>query len=148
MNQVTAFIIKYKWVIIAIIVLLIIIYIAYRQGKSYRPGAVKLPPDIQGNSGNSGGGLFDPTQYTDDIWTDIDCIFCFHDPAPYNKALTLSNTQLVAIWNDWNRRYYEKAGNKNFCQSIDGEGGYTSSQAWYNAARTLHDRFISLGLCS
>lgn len=139
------FIIKYKWIIISIIVLLIIIYIAYSRGKSYRPTAVTLPPDIQTGDQHT----FDPTQYTDNIWNDIDCVFCFHDPAPYNAALTLSNTQIVAIWNDWNRRYFEKAGNKNLCQVITGEYtiGFGWNAQWLNAVNNFGARLYALKLC-
>lgn len=141
MNQVTAFIIKYKWVIIAIIVLIIVIAIAYNRGKSYRPGSVALPPDI--NPGDS--TTFNPTQYTDDIYNDLSCWFCVHSVKPYDAALRLSNTQLVAVWNDWNRRYYEKFDNQNLITAINGDYSF-SNGLFNNSGNNLVVRLEGLNL--
>lgn len=142
MNSATNFIIKYKWWILAAIVLLVIIIIAYKRGKSYRPQQVKLPPDIQ--TGNP--DTFDPTNYTDSIFRDIDCVACTHDSGPYNNANTLSNSQITAIWNDWNRRYYQK-WSMDMATAMCGEWTYWNIN-WANAVCTLYNRFKALGLAT
>lgn len=134
---------KYKWWIIAAVILLIIILIyVYYQGKKYRPSTVILPPDVQ----PGGATTFDPSTYTNAIHTDVTCYFCMHDSTPYADANALSNSQLVAIYNDWNKRYYEE-DSETIVQAIKGERDtFGLNYAWQYIAGTLISRYESLGL--
>ena len=57
----------------------------------------------------TGGGCddFDPTPYTDAIQDDIYSLFSFRQTQPYKKLLSLADCQVISVWNDWNRRYYD-----------------------------------------
>lgn len=138
---------KYRWYIIAGAILLIalILYLVFRAGKKYRPSTVILPPDTQP------GGIttFNPGTYTDALYNDIVCWFCTRDIAAWQDLLELSNSQIVAVYNDWNKRYYEK-DKQTLVQALKGE--YTTSIIfgtaldWKDLADTVVARFQSLGL--
>lgn len=135
---------KYRWYIIggAILLIALILYLVYRAGKKYVPGPVILPPDTQP------GGIttFNPGTYTDAIHTDITCYFCVHSSTPYADANALSNSQIVAIYNDWNKRYFEE-DKETIVQAIKKERDtFGLNFAWQYSAGTLITRFESLGL--
>lgn len=135
---------KYKWWIIggAILLIALILFLVYRAGKKYRPETVILPPDTQ----PGGATTFDASSYTDAIHTDVTCYACLHSSAPYADANALSNSQIVAIYNDWNKRYYQE-DNETIVQAIKGERDtFGLNFAWQYNAGTLVSRFQSLGL--
>lgn len=51
---------------------------------------------------------FDPTAYTDALYQDIDCIFCWRNYDIYEKLLALPSSPFRAVADDWNKRYYNK----------------------------------------
>lgn len=137
---------KMKNVIIGIAIILVVILIIYflgkRKGKKYTPQEVELPNDTQGASVPLN---WNPGTITDDIFEDLDEVAGTHSAMPYNNALTLSNSQLVAVWNDWNNRYFESFDNKTMTQAIQGDSSFWN-YAWALATESLVKRFDSLGL--
>lgn len=133
-----------KNIAIVIVVILIIVAIIYflgkRAGKKTTPQEVELPSDIQPNEITS----FNPGPYTDAIFQDVNELFGFRDAEPYNQALGLSNTQLVAVYNDWNQRYLNKVG-KTMTKAIQDETTLWN-YSFISAAKTLIDRLKNLKL--
>jgi hypothetical protein len=133
-----------KNIAIVIVVILIIVAIIYflgkKAGKKTTPQEVELPSDIQPNEITS----FNPGPYTDAIFQDVNELFGFRDAEPYNQALGLSNTQLVAVYNDWNQRYLNKVG-KTMTKAIQDETTLWN-YSFISAAKTLIDRLKNLKL--
>ncbi len=99
---------KYSEIIILILLAGVAVTIIYfsgkKKGKQYRPEDVVLPPDNQG-SGNT--DTFSPAPYTDAIKDEI-YSWGFRDATPLEDINSLSNSKFVAVYNDWNKRYYGK----------------------------------------
>lgn len=137
---------KYKNVVIGIIIVIVVILIIYfwgkRNGKKYTPKEVTLPSDLQGAGVPTN---WNPSSITDDIYEDLDEIVGVHSAIPYENALTLSNSQLVAVWNDWNKRYFNEFGNKNIVQAIKGETSLWNYD-WALATANLVNRYATLNL--
>jgi hypothetical protein len=133
---------KYKTgliVMVSIIIIIVIVYILGRRSiKKQIPKEVELPSDTQ--SGNSSN--FNPGPYTDAIYEDITEIFGTRDSKPYQDLLGLSNTQLVAVYNDWNQRYYSKS-KETLTQAIAKETTIWN-YSWLSVAGTLINRLKSL----
>lgn len=133
-----------KSIAIVILIILVIVAVIYflgrRAGKKQTPQEVELPSDIQPNEIVS----FNPGPYTDAIFEDVNETFGFRDAEPYNQALGLSNTQLVAVYNDWNQRYFNKVG-KSLTKAIQDETTLWN-YSFISAAKTLIDRLKSLKL--
>lgn len=137
---------KYRNIVIGIIIVIVVVLIIYfwgkRNGKKYTPKDVTLPADTQG----TGVPLnWNPATITDDIHEDLDEIVGVHSAIPYENAITLSNSQLVAVWNDWNHRYFNDFGNKNIVQAIKSETSLWNYD-WALATKALVERYASLGL--
>lgn len=133
---------KYKTVIgivVTIIIIIAVIYILGRRSiKKQIPKDVELPSDTQ----PGGQTNFNPGPYTDAVYEDITEIIGTRDSLPYQALLSLSNTQLVAVYNDWNQRYYTKL-KETLTQAISKE--YTIwNYSWTSVAGTLIDRLKSL----
>lgn len=125
---------KDKWIIAFVVGFVMLILITYFVGKSYGkslpPKKIDEPEDLQENGTVSNLGsrpLSEIQQLTDDFYNDIKGISWFfdHNMAPYQKFLTLSNTDKVRVINDWNTRYYHK-WSQNIAEAIKGER-YSSS---------------------
>lgn len=133
-----------KAILIAIAAILVVVAIIYflgkKAGKRITPQEVELPSDIQPNEVSS----FNPGPFTDAIFEDVNETFGFRDAQPYNQALGLSNTQLVAVYNDWNNRYFNKA-HKTMTKAIQDETTIWN-YSFISAAQTLIDRLKSLKL--
>ena len=130
-----------NWKIILVVVVVIILLIfVYKKGRKWVPKQVKLPPDTQ-----PGGAInFNPGTYTDAIFKDIDCVFCTHKIKPYADLNALSNSQLVAVYNDWNQRYFSEY-NETIVQAMSGELsflGYT----WAQTVKLVIERYKSINL--
>lgn len=107
------------WKITIIIVILLIIYFIWKKfNNRYIPAKdVTLPPDTQ--SGNI--TTWNPGSYTDAIFNDLNDTFTPHSSTPYVNANQLSNSQLVAIYNDWNERYKSKFSNLDIISAVEGD---------------------------
>lgn len=127
-------------VIGAILFVIIIAVYFYYRGKRYTPKDVVLPSDTQAPGTDPN---FNPGKYTDAIHEDLTSIFSLHDAAPYRTANTLSNSQLIAIYNDWNHRYAADFGSKNIIDAIKGD--YTVWNIdWQEAASAFVSRLETL----
>jgi len=127
--------------IIIVIVIIIIIYLIYRAYKKKYVQAkdVVLPPDTQGgNITNWNAG-----SYTDAIYNDVNDVFTPHSSLPYESANKLSNSQLVAIYNDWNARYKSKFDNKDIIDAVLGEFTWVNYD-WRLAAGAFTERMKTL----
>lgn len=136
---------KYKMGIITIVIILVIIGVIYYSGKSagrkYVPDDVVIPPDLQ-HPGDP--KTFNPGPYTDAIYEDVSCYFCVHSSTPYTSAMKLSNSQLAAIYNDWNKRYAKDFDSKTIIQAISGEYTLNVLSGWAQATADLVTRLRSL----
>lgn len=129
------------WKLIIVIAVIIILYLLYRAyNNRYVPAKdVQLPSDTQA------GGItnWNPGQYTDAIFEDLDEVAGVHEAQPYTEALNLSNSQMVAIYNDWNQRYKSKFDNKDIIAAIEGE--FTAwNYSWSTAAGNFATRMKTL----
>lgn len=129
-------------VVVVIGIVLAIYFSGKRAGKKTVPAPVPLPADTRGGSISP---TFNPGPYTDPIWEDIDEIFGVHEAAPYVALNKLSNSELVAVYNDWNQRYFTKAGHKTMPQAIKGEYTFWNTQ-WATVAGLIVERYAAMGL--
>jgi len=129
------------WKVIIIVAIIVILYLLYRAYKNrYVPAKdVQLPSDTQA------GGIttWNPGQYTDSIFEDLDEVAGVHEAKPYTEALNLSNSQMVAIYNDWNSRYKSKFDNKDIIAAIEGEWTVWN-YSWTTAAGNFITRMKTL----
>jgi hypothetical protein len=137
-NSVTNF----KEILYVIIVLMIVVAIIYFMGKyagkATPPEVVRLPNDT------NPGLTFNAGPYTDAIHKDIYAgIFTGRTVKPYNDVLLLSDSQLVAIYNDWNKRYF-KDDNENLIQAMRSERSSFWSISWYDVREELINRLNKL----
>lgn len=135
---------KNSGLIITIVIILIIVGIIYYVGKhagtKYKPMDIVIPPDIQAPGTP---GIYNPSPITDAIYEDVSEKFGVHETEPYAAALKLSNSQLAAVYNDWNQRYSEKFDHKTIIQAIQGE--YTIwNYDWKIITGQLVNRFKTL----
>lgn len=127
---------EYKWILLAIIITAIVIYyFGKKAGQAVAPKTVTLPGDIIGPGGNQ----FNPGPYTDGMYNDIyGGLFTPRDSTPYANALNLSDSQLVAVYNDWNNRYWAK-DNETIIDALNGEHLAFMSTSF----RDLRDQLVS-----
>lgn len=135
---------KNSQIIILILVVLVVVGIIYwigkRQGKKYVPDDILIPSDTQ-SPGTP--GMYNPGPITDGLYEDLDEVFGVHEAEPYRAALKLSNSQLAAVYNDWNKRYAKEFDSKTIIQAIQGE--YTVwNYDWWLIAGELVRRFKTL----
>lgn len=133
---------KYKTVIgivVSIIIIITVIYILGRRSiKKQIPKDVELPSDTQAG----GQTNFNPGPFTDAVYEDITEIIGTRDSVPYQNLLGLSNSQLVAVYNDWNQRYYSKV-KQTLTQAIADEMTIWN-YSWVTVAGTLIERLKGL----
>jgi hypothetical protein len=135
---------QYKNTIIITVAIIAVVLIIYWRGKKAgereTPKEVPLPTDTQG-----GNVTFNPGALTDALHDDINEMFGIRDIEPYRELLTISNSQLVAVYNDWNNRYYLD-DNRTLPQAIKHEMTSLFSFTWPTIAETVLERFKSLNL--
>lgn len=142
---------KNSGLIITIAIILIIIgiiyYVGKHAGRKYKPNDIIIPPDTQAPGTP---GIYNPGPVTDAIFQDLDEVFGVHDAEPYQAAMKLSNSQLAAVYNDWNQRYSEKFDHKTIIQALKGDYSilhavtYGAAYDWNELVRNLTARFESL----
>lgn len=138
---------EHKGLIITIIVIMVIIAIIFFVGKKaggkYVPNDILIPQDTQA----PGTPLnYNPGPVTDAIYEDLDEVWGYHSLAPYESALKLSNSQLAAVYNDWNKRYAEKFDGKTIIQAMEDDFSIIPSYSiqWRATRDALVLRFRSL----
>jgi hypothetical protein len=122
-----------------LVMVLGVYFLGRKSGKKYVPDEVELPPDTQ----PGGATNFNPGPVTDAIYRDI-YSWGLRSTQPYRDALNLSNSQLVAVYNDWNKRYFQK-DKETLPQAIAGERTLWNYD-WTITAGALLSRFKSLNL--
>lgn len=128
------------WVIIVLVIVGIIYYAGRKRGKQYVPQDIVIPVDTQSPGTPS---TYNPGPITDAIHEDLDEAFGYHESQPYRAALKLSNSQLAAVYNDWNKRYARDFDGKTIIQAIEDE--YTLwNITWATVAGELVARFRTL----
>lgn len=128
-----------KYIIIGVLILALIIY-AYVKGKNKGPGEEDLPMDMQPTNVGDGKG-WNVGNYTDALHKDIYSYGMRNDKI-WLDTVILSNSQLGAIYNDWNKRYYSK-DKETITQAISGE--WAIAPKVQNAMTTIVKRLESLG---
>lgn len=132
---------KWFWIVVVVLGIILFIYFSGRAaGRKFVPKDVIIPSDTQpiGSTGN-----FNPGPYTDAVYNDINT-FLPHSTAPYDDLIKLSNSQLVAVYNDWSQRYYSKS-NETMVQALKGESSLFNV-AWVYGVDAVLKRFASLNL--
>jgi hypothetical protein len=136
---------EYKNIVIALIVTVIIVLIIYfvgkRAGKKYIPSSVDLPSDTP----TGGNYTFNPGPYTDALYQDIYEKVGLRNKQAYTDFLNLGNSQIVAVYNDWNKRYYSE-DNETLTQAIDGEYFGISIYDWTSIKSQILSRLAALNL--
>ncbi len=112
---------------VVIVVLFIIIYITVRK-KALKDA---VPETVQIPSENGGTESFNPGPYTDAIYREVDKDNRIYgrDLKPHFDLLQLSNPKFVAVFNDWNTRYFSKA-KRSLIQRYQDEYGYGWPYSW------------------
>lgn len=135
---------KYKIAIIFILIILIvagiIYYVGKKAGSKYKPSDIVIPNDLQAPGTPN---LYNPAPITDAIFEDLDERFGVHESEPYEAAMKLSNSQLAAVYNDWNKRYSSKFDNKTIIQALDGDFSVWNI-TWEHLVQNLITRFQTL----
>lgn len=121
-------------------IIAIIYFVGRGQGRKYVPNDIVIPPDTQ-QSGTP--GMYNPGPATDAIFEDLDEVVGVHETEPYVAAMKLSNSQLAAIYNDWNQRYAKDFKGKTIIQAINGEFTVWNYD-WAVIAGQLVNRFRTL----
>ena len=127
--------------LIIIAVLLAVFFIGKYKGKQYTPDKVALPADMQGLNVPAN---WSPATTTDSLYNDLYTVVGFHSSQPYQDALELSNSQLVAVHNDWNKRYFSK-DKQTLSQAIQADYSIWNS-AWSATSNALVQKLRNLGL--
>lgn len=125
---------KNKWTVAIVLGCIVFLVLAYWIGKSYGkslpPKPIDQPEDLQDNGTVNASGTLSEVeiqQITDAFYKDINgWSWGFqHDMTPYQKFLSLSNTDKVKVLNDWNARYFSE-WSQQLDDAISGEY-YSSS---------------------
>ena len=116
------------WVLIILALIAIIFIWGRSQGSKYKPKDVPIPPDLQNPNDPK---TYNPAPITDAIFQDLDEVFGVHNSAPYEAAIKLSNSQLAAVYNDWNRRYSQKFDHQTLIQALEGDFSVWNSNFEY-----------------
>jgi hypothetical protein len=92
-------------VIALVIILVIIFFVGKSYGKNLPPKSIADPKDNADGTTN-----YNPTALTDSLFNDIEGIswLTYHDTDPYINLNKLSDTNIVVVMNDWDKRYYNK----------------------------------------
>ena len=109
--------------VLLIVAILVIYFVGKSSGKKYTPKDVELPGDT-----STGGTEFNPGKYTDIVWNNVEGGAWNHDADTLQTVANLSDSQLVAVYNDWSKRYYEKRGNETMTTALISE--YSPLFAW------------------
>lgn len=127
-------------IVIIIAIILFIYFWGKHSGKKYVPNDILIPPDTQAPGTP---GIYNPGPVTDAIFEDLDEVAGVHETGPYIAALKLSNSQLAAVYNDWNQRYAKDFNSKTIIQAINSDYTFWNYD-WSVIAGQLVSRFKTL----
>lgn len=133
----------HMYIAIAVLVLLVALgFYFYKQGTK-KVTLQSLPNELPGNPGsvNSGASNDEIKLLAEALFNDMDGYnFTGHDYEPYNKALTLSDTDLVKLYNTFNTLHQKDSG-ETLTQWIINE-----QYNYYNIPDLVLARFAKLNL--
>ncbi|MBS1645701.1 MAG: hypothetical protein JST67_00025 [Bacteroidetes bacterium] len=137
--------------IISVVVILLLISISWY---FYYKGSKKtvIAPLVQDNpssqsSQNNPAGISDTDvkQISSDIENEIHGYHVLgHDPTPYQRLLSLSDTDFVRVYNQWNTDYQQSEG-QTLAKMVAGEW-VLYDPAWDALQTSMNERFSKLNL--
>lgn len=110
-------------------ILLVVMVFLIAKKANAKPNKIVVPEDLNTDAidtkGNSGTGTskktsYDPTDITDRLYNEIKGWNFTYDDKLYSELMSLSNTNLVKVMNDWDKRYFKK-WNETLLEAIEGE---------------------------
>ena len=104
-----------------------------------KPDNITVPDDNPGTGTGLGGSSFNPKAYTDRLKQDIYCFFCTRDHSIYRDLASMSNSNLMKVYNDWNDRYYGQS-NETMIQAMNGE---VYGNGWMDSTKANVTNIIS-----
>lgn len=128
---------KYKWVIIAVVVVIILgaVYFVGRGDGTTKIKSIPLPSDVPGSKISDVDGV-SIRSLSVQLFESMDGINSSNDPKPLQDLLNLSDTLFVAVYNDFNTLYAAKEEG-TLRDWIKGEGGFFSmASGGYAALQT------------
>lgn len=93
----------WRFITAVIVITFILVYIITSQvtKRFYLAGPAEVPT-------GAGAENYNALPLTQKLYDDIYAVFSFRQEAPYRELLALSDAQFIAVYNMWNRTYYEK----------------------------------------
>jgi hypothetical protein len=117
---------NWLYILLFVVLLAIIIYLFFRKKSTViqAPDPVNVLDPVTNTVIN-----FQPGAYTNALWDEMDrnSFWSGRNLKPYQDFLALSDGQIKAVVNDWNARYFSRAGSKTLAQRIAEEKGWAIS---------------------
>ncbi len=117
---------NWLYILLFVVLLTIIIYLVFRKKSTVieAPQQVSVLDPVTNTVIN-----FQPGAYTNALFDEMDrnSWWSGRNLKPYQDLLALSDGQFKAVINDWNARYFVKAGNKTLAQRIAEEKAWLIS---------------------
>lgn len=131
----------FQWLLVAV-VLLLFVYLIYRQGQK-SGGFEKAKPLPDGGNGIPAG--WSTTKLVDELWDNLDSFYWWkvidingdYRGELMTVLLSLSKDQLTAVYNDYNFRYGNKDGKTSLTKKINGEYWLTNKSQVVEKLRNL-----------
>lgn len=108
------------YILIGIILALIVYYLGKKRGEDKVPNLPEPVPNPTPGPGQDNS--YNPGVLTDQLANEIIGIsWTPRNRTPFDTLLSLPDWQFRAVANDWQKRYYKKAGDKTMLQAINEE---------------------------
>lgn len=121
--------------IVLLIVVLVISWQVYKKIKFtvQQPRPIPLPDD---NPLGPFQGSFNPVPLTEKLYQDIRGWKFFNNYEPWKELSALSDTQVVQVMNEWDKRYFSTWG-ETLLEAFSGELRYKVN-TWFSSANFLN----------
>jgi len=130
-----------------ILIGLILAFIIYKWGQKQGKETVPvLPEPIPKPPGGEGvDNFYNPGPLTDRLANQIIGIrWTLRDRGPFDELLVIPDWQFIGVANDWQKRYYNKAGKLTLLQAINNEFSFFPS--FWTYKEQISERGQKLGL--
>lgn len=116
----------YVLVILALVITIVLIFV-FKKKKGVTIEAPKPVEVIEPTTGQT--VPFNPGPFTDALWQEMDrnSWWSGRNLRPYQDLMALTDGQFKAVANDWNQRYFSRAGNRTLAARIAAEKGWSIS---------------------